>query len=100
MTRKVEAYRSISWDCGDENRQVQQGMRGKKGISTATLAADLPVYHLLTGDIVMKDTEKTKGFSTSPVSAFLGKSVLRPPRFLHHSSSMVPSAPEMKRSLI
>lgn len=74
LTRKVEAYRSISWDCWDENRQAQprlelelmKGMRGNKGISTATLAADLCIA--LTGDIVMKDTEETKGFSTSPVS--------------------------------
>lgn len=75
-----------------------EGMRGHKGISTATVAAEGEL--LLTHDTVMKDTEKTKGFSTSAVSAFLAKSALRPPRCLHHSSSMVPSAPEMKRSPI
>lgn len=75
-----------------------KGMRDNKGISKATLAAEGEL--LLTGDTVMKDTEKTEGFSPSPVSAFLSKSALRPPRSLHHSSSMVPSASEMKRSQI
>lgn len=47
-SRNIEAYRSLSQDCRDENRQAQphlelelvKGMSGNKGISTATLAAE------------------------------------------------------------
>lgn len=61
-----QKYRSLSQDCRDENRQAQprlelelvKGMSGNKGISTATLAAEGRL--LLTGNTVMKDTEKTK----------------------------------------
>lgn len=80
LSRNVKPYRSISWDSWDENGQAQphlelelvKGMSGNRGISTATLAAEGGL--LLTSDTVMKDTEKTKGFSPSPASAFLAKS--------------------------
>lgn len=73
-----EEYRSLSWACRDGNRQAQphleldllRGMRGSKGISTATSSAG---GLLLNGGTVMKDTGKTKGLSTSFFSAFPGQ---------------------------
>lgn len=75
-----------------------KGMRGNEGVSTATLSGGELL--LMTGDTVMRDTEKTKGLISSPVLAFLEKSAFRPPRSLHCSSSIVPSTPETKRSSI
>ena len=74
-----EEYRSISWACRDGDSQAQprlelelvRGMRGNKGISRATSAAEGAL--LLNGGTVVKDTGKTKGVSTSSVLAFPGK---------------------------